>query len=126
MLGEFLTRLRFFLSRKHRADLYDELQFHLEQSTRVNIARGMTPQEAHRQAVIEFGGVQLTREQCYEQRPGWQIERMFQDTRYVLRRLKRAPMFTAVTLVTLALGIGATTAIFSVVEGVLIKPLPFP
>jgi putative ABC transport system permease protein len=126
MLREFLTRLRFFLSRKRPADLDDELQFHLEQCARENVAKGMTPQEARRQAAIAFGGVQRTREQCYEQRPGWQLERLFQDTRYVLRRLKRAPTFTAIALVTLALGIGATTAIFSVVEGVLIKPLPYP
>jgi putative ABC transport system permease protein len=122
MLREFLTRLRFFLSRKHRADLDDELKFHLDQSTRVNVAKGMTPQEARRQAVVAFGGVQLTREQCYEERPGWQLERMFQDTRYVSRRLKRAPMFTIVALVTLALGIGATTAILNAVSYSRIAP----
>jgi|SRR5579863_997298 len=126
MLREFLTRLRFFLSRKHPADLDDELRFHLEQCTQANVANGMTPREAHRQAVIAFGGLQSTREQCYEQRPGWLLERVYKDMRYVIRRLRRAPMFTAIALVTLALGIGATTAIFSVVEGVLIKPLPYP
>jgi putative ABC transport system permease protein len=126
MLREFLTRLRFFLSRKHLVDIDDELQFHIEQSTRLNVAKGMTPLEAHRQAVIAFGGVQSTREQCYEQRPGWRLDKLLQDTRYVFRRLGRAPMFTAIALVTLTLGIGATTAIFSVVEAVLIKPLPYP
>lgn len=126
MLREFLTRLRFFVSRRRAADLDEELQFHLEQSTRANIAGGMTREEARRQALIAFGGVQGTREQCYESRPGWQLGRFFKDTGYVLRRLKRAPTFTAIALVTLALGIGATTAIFSVVEGVLLKPLPYP
>src|ERR1700733_3286781 len=126
MLLAFLTRLRFFLSRKPPADLDDELQFHLEQGAQANIAKGLTPQEAHRQAVIAFGGVQCTREQCHEQRPGWWLERLFKDMRYVLRRLNPAPTFTPIALATLALGIGGTTAIFSVVEGVLIKPLPYP
>jgi hypothetical protein len=67
MLREFLTRLRFFVSRKRPVDLDDELQFHLDQSTQANIAAGMTPEEARRQAGIVFGGVERTREQCYEQ-----------------------------------------------------------
>jgi putative ABC transport system permease protein len=85
MLREFLTRLRFFVSRKQPVDLEDELQFHLDQSTQANIAAGMTPEEARRQAGIAFGGVERTREQCYEQRPGHLLDAAVLDVRYALR-----------------------------------------
>jgi putative ABC transport system permease protein len=126
MLREFLTRLRFFLSRKRPVDLDDELQFHLEQSTQTNIAAGMSPEEARRQAGIAFGGVERTREQCYEQRPGRLLEAVVQDVRYALRWLGRNPIFTTAVITTLALGIGATTAVFSVVDSLLLRPLPYP
>ena len=126
MLREFLTRLRFFLSRKRPVDLDDELQFHLEQSTQTNIAAGMSPEEARRQAGIAFGGVERTREQCYEQRPGRPLEAVVQDVRYALRWLGRNPIFTTAVITTLALGIGATTAVFSVVDSLLLRPLPYP
>jgi predicted permease len=125
MLREFLTRLRFFMSRKRSVDLDDELQFHLDQSTQTNIAAGMTPEEARRQAGIAFGGVERTREQCYEQRPGWLLEALFQDVRYALRWLRRNPVFTFAVIATLALGIGATTAVFSVMDSLLLRPLPY-
>lgn len=126
MLREFLTRLRFFLSRKRPVDLDDELQFHLEQSTQTNIAAGMSPEEARRQAGIAFGGVERTREQCYEQRPGRLLEAVVQDVRYALRWLGRNPIFTTAVITTLALGIGPTTAVFSVVDSLLLRPLPYP
>ena len=70
MMTEFLTRLRFFIFRKKRGELDDELQFHLEQLISAKQAAGLTAAEARRQALIEFGGLERTREQCAEQRPG--------------------------------------------------------
>ena len=126
MLREFLTRLRFFISRKRPVDLDDELQFHLDKSTQTNVAAGMTPEEARRQAGIAFGGVERAREQCYGQRPGRLLGAAFQDVRFALRWLARNPIFTIAVIATLALGIGATTAVFSVVDSVLLRPLPYP
>jgi predicted permease len=124
MLREFLTRLRFFMSRKRPVDLDDELQFHLDQSTQTNIAAGMRPEEARRQAGIAFGGVERTLEQCYEQRPGWLLDAVMQDARYALRAFGRNPLFTIAVLATLTLAIGATTAVFSVMNAVLLRSLP--
>ena len=101
MLREILTRVRFFISRKRPVDLDDELQFHLDQSTQTNIAAGMTPEEARRQAGIAFGGLERTREQCYEQRPGRLLEALLQDVRYARRWLGRSPVFTIAVITTL-------------------------
>jgi predicted permease len=125
MMTEFLTRLRFLLSRKNQSNLDDELAFHVEQSTRRNIAAGMSPEEARRQAIVEFGAVERTREQCHEQRPGWWMGTVAQDVRYALRGFRRNPVFTVTVLATLTLGIGATTAVFSVVDRILFRPLPY-
>ena len=101
------------------------MQFHLEQATQANIAAGMTREEARRQARIEFGGVESAREQTYAQRPGWWMETVLQDIRYALRGFRRNPIFTITVISTLALGIGATTAVFSVVDPILFRSLPY-
>jgi putative ABC transport system permease protein len=125
MMTELLTRLRFLILRVKPNEFEQELLFHVEQSTKANIARGMTPDEARRQAMIEFGGVERTREQCHKQRPGWWIGTVAQDLHYALRGFRRNPVFTIAVIVTLALGIGATTAVFSVVDRILFRSLPY-
>jgi putative ABC transport system permease protein len=126
MISELLTRLRFLIFRKRRSELDEEIGFHLEHAITTRIAAGMDPAEARRQALIEFGGIEPTREQCNRQRPGWWIGTVMQDVHYAFRGFGRNPLFTISVLITLALGIGATTAVFSVVDRILFRPLPYP
>jgi putative ABC transport system permease protein len=125
MMREFLTWLKFLILRRPRSELDQELRFHVEQSTERNVAGGMTSEEARRQALIEFGGVERAREQTYEQRPGWWLGTVAQDVRYALRGFRRNPVFTIALIATLAVGIGATTAVFSVVDRILFRSLPY-
>ena len=125
MLKQWLTRLHFLLAPKSHHEIDEESQFHLEEQTRVNIAAGMTPLEAHRQAVISFGGVERIKEESHQQRPSYYIETVLQDIRYALRGFRRNPVFTITILVTLMLGIGATTAVFSIVDRILFRSLPY-
>lgn len=125
MVKEWLIRLRFLMFSKSHDEIDEELKFHLEQQTEANIAAGMTPREAHRQAVIAFGAVERTRQQSHEQRPGYFAETLLQDIRYSLRGFRRNPSFTITIVATLMLGIGATTAVFSVVDRILFRPLPY-
>jgi predicted permease len=125
MLKQWLMRLRFLLAPKPRHEIDEELEFHLEQQAEANVAAGMTPQEARRQAAIAFGGVERTKEESHQQRPSFYIETVLQDIRYALRGFARNPVFTLTILVTLMLGIGATTAVFSIVDRILFRSLPY-
>jgi putative ABC transport system permease protein len=125
VIKELLTRLRFFLSPRPNCELDEELQFHVEQSTQANMAAGMTLRKARRQALITLGGVERTREETHEQRPGWLLGTVLQDVRYALRGFRRNPIFTITVIATLGLGIGTTTAVFSVVDRILFRSLAY-
>jgi putative ABC transport system permease protein len=103
----------------------EELRYHIARETELHIAAGMTQEEARRQALIAFGGIEKAREQCHEQRTAASLKTVLRDVRHSFRGLRRAPAFAITAVLTFAVGIGATTAVFSVVDRLLFRSLPY-
>ena len=118
--------LALFRKRRLDGELEGEILAHLEMAELDAIAAGLSPEEARREARRGFGGIEQMKEDHRDQRSVRWVENLLRDVRYGMASLARDPGFAAVTIGLLALGIGANTAMFSIVDAVLLKPLPFP
>jgi predicted permease len=117
---------RLFGKKKLEHQLDKELLFHIEQHEQDLIARGQTPQEARRNARLALGGPEQVKEKCRDARGTRWLEDLAQDTRYALRTFSQKPAFATVSILVLALGVAATTLMFGIINGVLLKPLSYP
>ena len=126
LLRALLSRCASFFHRKRLdADIDEELRTHIGFAIEENLRRGMSEHEARRAATLALGGVSQTRERYRVQRGFPRIETLAHDVRYGLRQLRKSPGFAVTAILTLALGVGSVTAIFSVVNGVLLQPYAF-
>ncbi len=127
MFSDLLFRLRALFRRNVvEAELDDQLRAHLRDEVAKQVATGVPRDEAERRARLALGGLEQIKEECRDARGTRWLEDLVQDFRYAVRTLRQRPGFAAVALLTLALGVGATTVMFTLINGVLLKPLPYP
>ena len=125
LIDTLRARLALLLLRSRaESRMEEEFCFHLELETQANLRKGLTPAEARRRALIAFGGMERHRERMREERGSAPLERAVRELRHALRALRRVPAFSITAVLTLGLGIGSVTTIFSLVDRILIRPLP--